>query len=208
MAKSNSPHDQQFNPRTRATKRRKGHCEKHGNTKAKGIHMITPPILRARREALGVSRELLASFCPDGVTAATIRTLEKGTTHNMHQWHLHAIEQVEGWFEATAPEVISKIVAFAHASTIEGQPVLWFLSDPAFRQSEFFGLCLERSELHKLCLMEARAMLFQEGEEPIEAEMLPDQYDKFREMIGTAADHPELWAKWWRHWAAQFKMKG
>jgi hypothetical protein len=164
---------------------------------------ISPVNLRARREALRVSRELVASFCPSGTTAGIIKTLEKGSTHYVRPWHVAAIEQLERWFHRDSYGVEAEIRTLAQASAINEHPVLWFMSEPAFKRSRFFESCLGCVELYTVCLMGVR----EELTTPIEAEMLPSKYDAFREELGITSDHPEVWAKWWRHWSKQYRLE-
>ncbi len=164
---------------------------------------ISPVSLRARREALGVSRELVASFCPAGTTAGLIKDLEKGSTHFVRPWHLSAIERHGGWFRRDADDVEWHIKELSHASAIDAQPVLWFMSEAAFQRSRFYEPCLGRVELYTLCLLNVREELVM----PMEAEMLPSKYDAFRAELGITTDHPEVWAKWWRHWSKQYRVE-
>jgi hypothetical protein len=168
---------------------------------------ISPVSLRARREALGVSRELVASFGPEGVNASIIRDLEKGSTHFVRPWHIAAIERLEWWVEDTAREVEQRIGHEATMSNIEGRPVIWFMPATAFDASPFRFLCLDRVELYTLCLMNVREDFIDKGERPIDAEMLPSKYDAFRAELGINADHPAIRAKWWRHWSKQYRVE-
>ena len=164
---------------------------------------ISPVSLRARREALGVSRELVASFAPPGTTAGLIKDLEKGSTHFVRPWHVHAIERIEKWFRDEAGKVERRIKELSHASSIDATPVLWFMSEAAFGRSNYHEACLGRVELYTACLLNVRDEMVM----PIEAEMLPSKYDSFRQELGITADHPQIWAKWWRHWSKQYRIE-
>lgn len=170
--------------------------------------MISPAHLRARREALGVTRETVAAFSPPGTKATTIRDLERPRVGRWHRWHVDALDKIEAWFDEHAENVMETIQDFATAGDIDGCPVLWLYSQDAFSRCPVHEACLGHADLYNACLRMVREDLMTLPPQMggvIDAEFVPDAYDSFRAELGTTADHPELRAKWWRHFSKTYK---
>lgn len=170
---------------------------------------ITPTSLKARREAMGVSRELIASFGPPGSFASHVRDQERAKFFRVPRWHIKAVETIEQWMAEHSGHIIGVIMGDATEprARIDDRPVLWSYAEPAFlTHCELHKVCLDRVDLYAAMLQEARAELIEAGLDVIDAEFLPDRYDRFREELGILRDLPEHRAKWWRHWSEQFKV--
>lgn len=163
--------------------------------------MISPAHLRARREALGVTRETVAAFCPPGTKATTIRDLERPRVGRWHRWHVQALDKIEAWFSENATDVELWILRAGRESEIDGKRVLWIYAQEAFHRCPISQTCLDIADLYNACRLNVRDEL----SDVIDAEFIPDAFDQFREGIGTDSHHPELMAKWWRHYSRIYK---
>ncbi len=170
---------------------------------------ITPTSLKARREAMGVSRELVAAFCPEGTTAALIAKQERAKQFNVFQWHVAAINKLECWMNDDRPVIADRIKADAsrEIALIDGLPVLWHFNEHAFAEHcPYAEECAVEPELYRVAMLDAREDLIDQHGEVIDAEFLPDKFAQFLAEIGAEQDTPAMRAKWWRHWSKQFYM--
>lgn len=167
---------------------------------------ITPSYLRAWRESLGVNRETVAAFCPPFVKGSTIRDKERPATHSWSQWHVDALQEIEDWFNHYADATEDGIWFKALEYPIDGKPVLWIYGQECFHLSGFSDICFGYADLYNVCRLNVRSRFVEQGKEVIDAEFIPKDYDSFRERINTTADHPELRAKWWRHYRMFYKQ--
>ena len=173
--------------------------------------MITPTNLKARREAMGVSRELVASFGPrPTIAAANIRDQERAKHFRVYRWHIAAIEGLEDFLSSGEfSELVNRVycATVEAANSINDAGILWTYSDAVFQEHcPFKEQALCRMEIYTIAAMQARDLLINDGHRIIDAEFLPDRYEKFRADLGIEKDLPEHRAKWWRHWSAQFQI--
>lgn len=169
--------------------------------------MISPAHLRARREALGVTRETVAAFSPSGTKATDIRDLERPRAGRWHRWHVDALDKIEAWFEEHSKAVEVWIWDAAHVGTISDAPVLWIYSQEAFERCSMSQTCKGVVDLYNVCRLNVRAELVEDGVPVIDAEFIPDAFDQFRQNIGSDSHHPELMAKWWRSYVTTYRVE-
>ncbi len=170
---------------------------------------ITPTSLKARREAMGVSRELVAAFCPEGTTAALIAKQERAKQFNVFHWHAMAINNLEEWMARDRIAIIDQIKVDAERdiALIDGRPVIWHYSEHVFAEHcPYAEGCKFQPELYRVAMIDAREDLLEELGMVIDAEFLPDKFAQFIAEIGAEQDTPAMRAKWWRHWSKQFYM--